>query len=323
LGDSPIEYPETFSLQVRKAQDLRYGENPHQSAAFYTEKNISEPCVSNAVQLQGKELSFNNIIDLDAAIETVKEFTGNPAAVIIKHTNPCGVALSDSPLSAYLKARACDPVSAFGGIVGFNCTVDAEAARELTSTFLEAVIAPGYDEEALAIFTAKKNVRVMQVPLLDTYTATGYDLKRVTGGLLLQGRDLGMISAADCRVVTTRQPTADELAGLDFAWRVCKHVKSNAIVFTTADQTVGIGAGQMSRVDSSKIAVQKAQLPIQGTVLASDAFFPFRDGVDAAAEAGVTAIIQPGGSVRDEEVIQAANEHGIAMLFTGMRHFRH
>ena len=323
LGDSPIEYPETFSLQVRKAQDLRYGENPHQSAAFYTEKNISEPCVSNAVQLQGKELSFNNIIDLDAAIETVKEFTGNPAAVIIKHTNPCGVALSDSPLSAYLKARACDPVSAFGGIVGFNCTVDAEAARELTSTFLEAVIAPGYDEEALAIFTAKKNVRVMQVPLLDTYTATGYDLKRVTGGLLLQGRDLGMISAADCRVVTTRQPTADELAGLDFAWRVCKHVKSNAIVFTTADQTVGIGAGQMSRVDSSKIAVQKAQLPIQGTVLASDAFFPFRDGVDAAAEAGVTAIIQPGGSVRDEEVVQAANEHGIAMLFTGMRHFRH
>lgn len=323
LGDSPIEYPETFSLQVRKAQDLRYGENPHQSAAFYTEKNISEPCVSNAVQLQGKELSFNNIIDLDAAIETVKEFTGNPAAVIIKHTNPCGVALSDSPLSAYLKARACDPVSAFGGIVGFNCTVDAEAARELTSTFLEAVIAPGYDEEALAIFTAKKNVRVMQVPLLDAYTATGYDLKRVTGGLLLQGRDLGMISAADCRVVTTRQPTADELAGLDFAWRVCKHVKSNAIVFTTADQTVGIGAGQMSRVDSSKIAVQKAQLPIQGTVLASDAFFPFRDGVDAAAEAGVTAIIQPGGSVRDEEVIQAANEHGIAMLFTGMRHFRH
>ncbi len=323
LTGQAVEYPETFTLQVKKAQDLRYGENPHQSAAFYVERTISEPCVSNAIQLQGKELSFNNIIDLDAAIETVKEFTGKPAAVIIKHTNPCGVALGDSPLSSYLKARECDPVSAFGGIVGFNCTVDAEAARELTSTFLEAVIAPGYDDEALAIFTAKKNVRVMQVPLLDTYTASGFDLKRVTGGLLLQGRDLGMVSAADCRVVTSRQPTAEELAGLDFAWRVCKHVKSNAIVFTSADQTVGIGAGQMSRVDSSKIAVQKALLPISGTVLASDAFFPFRDGVDAAAEAGVTAIIQPGGSVRDEEVIQAANEHGIAMIFTSMRHFRH
>ena len=275
------------------------------------------------MQLQGKELSFNNIIDLDAAIETVKEFNDKPAAVIIKHTNPCGVALGDSPLSAYLKARECDPVSAFGGIVGFNRTVNAEAARELTSTFLEAVIAPGYDEEALAIFTAKKNVRVMQVPLLAGHLQTGYDLKRVVGGLLLQGRDLGMIAAPDCKVVTERQPTAQELAALDFAWRVCKHVKSNAIVFTNADQTVGIGAGQMSRVDSSKIAVQKALLPIKGSVLASDAFFPFRDGVDAAAEAGVTAIIQPGGSVRDEEVIQAANEHGMAMVFTSMRHFRH
>lgn len=323
LGEAVEEYPETFTLQVKKAQDLRYGENPHQSAAFYVERGITEPCVSNAVQLQGKELSFNNIIDLDAAIETVKEFTDKPAAVIIKHTNPCGVALGDSPLSAYLKARECDPVSAFGGIVGFNRIVDAAAARELTSTFLEAVIAPGYDVEALAIFTAKKNVRVMQVPLLDRYTAAGYDLKRVVGGLLLQGRDLGMVASADCRVVTERQPTAQELAALDFAWRVCKHVKSNAIVFTSKDQTVGIGAGQMSRVDSSKIAVQKALLPIKGTVLASDAFFPFRDGVDAAAEAGVTAIIQPGGSVRDEEVIQAANEHGMAMVLTSMRHFRH
>jgi phosphoribosylaminoimidazolecarboxamide formyltransferase/IMP cyclohydrolase len=322
LSGEVQEYPPTFTLQVKKAQDLRYGENPHQSAAFYVEKQISEPCVSNAVQLQGKELSFNNIIDLDAAIETVKEFEQS-AAVIIKHTNPCGAALADSPLTAYLKARECDPVSAFGGIVGFNRTVDAETAKELTSTFLEAVIAPGYSEEALAIFTAKKNVRVMQVPLLDRYVAGGFDLKRVTGGMLLQGRDLGMVNARDCRVVTDRMPTASEYEALDFAWRICKHVKSNAIVFSNRDQTVGIGAGQMSRVDSSKIAVQKALLPTQGTVLASDAFFPFRDGVDAAAEAGVTAIIQTGGSVRDEEVIKAANEHGIAMIFTTMRHFRH
>jgi phosphoribosylaminoimidazolecarboxamide formyltransferase/IMP cyclohydrolase len=316
------EYPATFTLQVKKAQDLRYGENPHQSAAFYVESHITEPCVSNAQQLQGKELSFNNIIDLDAAIETVKEFEQS-AAVIIKHTNPCGVALAESPLTAYLKARECDPVSAFGGIVGFNRTVDAATARELTSTFLEAVIAPGYSEEALAIFTAKKNVRVMQVPLLDSFIAGGFDLKRVTGGLLLQGRDLGMVNAFGCRVVTKRTPTVSEYEALDFAWRVCKHVKSNAIVFSNRDQTVGIGAGQMSRVDSSKIAVQKALLPTRGTVLASDAFFPFRDGVDAAAEAGVTAIIQTGGSVRDEEVIRAADEHGIAMLFTTMRHFRH
>jgi len=322
LGEEPQAYPATFTIQVKKAQDLRYGENPQQSAAFYVEKDVAEPCVSNAVQLQGKELSFNNIIDLDAAIETVKEFEQS-AAVIIKHTNPCGVALADTPLSAYLKARECDPVSAFGGIVGFNRQVDAATARELASTFLEAVIAPGYSDEALEIFTAKKNVRVMQVPLLEAYVAQGYDLKKVVGGLLVQGRDLGMVRAADCRVVTERTPTASEYSALDFAWRVCKHLKSNAIVFTNRDQTVGIGAGQMSRVDSSKIAVQKALLPTQGTVLASDAFFPFRDGVDAAAEAGVTAVIQPGGSVRDDEVIRAANEHGIAMVFTGMRHFRH
>ena len=322
LGEEVADYPETFTLQVNKAQDLRYGENPQQTAAFYVEKGVIEPCVSTAVQLQGKELSFNNIIDLDAAIETVKEFEKS-AAVIIKHTNPCGVALADSPLSAYLKARECDPVSAFGGIVGFNRQVDADTARELTSTFLEAVIAPGYSQEALDIFTAKKNVRVMQVPLLSDFQAGGFDLKKVTGGLLVQGRDLGMVRALDCKVVTERTPSASEYEALDFAWRVCKHVKSNAIVFTSRDQTVGIGAGQMSRVDSSRIAVQKALLPTKGTVLASDAFFPFRDGVDAAAEAGVTAIIQPGGSVRDEEVIKAANEHGIAMVFTGMRHFRH
>jgi phosphoribosylaminoimidazolecarboxamide formyltransferase/IMP cyclohydrolase len=323
LGQKPVEYPATFTIQVKKSQDLRYGENPQQSAAFYVEKEVAEPCVSNAVQLQGKELSFNNIIDLDAAIETVKEFNDRPAAVIIKHTNPCGAALGDTPLVAYLKARECDPASAFGGIVGFNRPVDGAAAKELSSTFLEAIIAPGYTEEALEIFKAKKNVRVMRTPDIASFARKGYDLKKVVGGLLVQGRDLGMVNASDCRLVTERRPTLAEYEALDFAWRICKHVKSNAIVFTSKDQTVGIGAGQMSRVDSSRIAVQKAQLPTKGTVLASDAFFPFRDGVDAAAEAGVTAIIQPGGSVRDEEVIQAANEHGIAMVFTGMRHFRH
>ncbi len=323
LGEKIEEYPATFTLQVKKVQDLRYGENPHQSAAFYLEKSVREPSVANAVQLQGKELSFNNIIDLDGAIETVKEFHDQAAAVIIKHTNPCGVALARTPLDAYLKARECDPVSAFGGIVGFNRIVDGAAAKELSSTFLEAVVAPGYTEEALEIFKAKKNVRVMQVPILTGSEQEGYDLKKVVGGLLIQGRDLGIVRAANCRVVTARKPSANELAALDFAWKVCKHVKSNAIVFTNREQTVGIGAGQMSRVDSSRIAVQKAQLPTKGTVLASDAFFPFRDGVDAAAEAGVTAIIQPGGSIRDEEVIRAADEHGMAMVFTGMRHFRH
>ena len=323
LGEKIEEYPATFTLQVKKAQDLRYGENPHQSAAFYLEKSVREPSVANAVQLQGKELSFNNIIDLDGAIETVKEFHDQAAAVIIKHTNPCGVALAGTPLDAYLKARECDPVSAFGGIVGFNRIVDGAAAKELSSTFLEAVVAPGYTEEALEIFKAKKNVRVMQVPILTGSEQEGYDLKKVVGGLLIQGRDLGIVRAANCRVVTARKPSANEMAALDFAWKVCKHVKSNAIVFTNREQTVGIGAGQMSRVDSSRIAVQKAQLATKGTVLASDAFFPFRDGVDAAAEAGVTAIIQPGGSIRDEEVIRAADEHGMAMVFTGMRHFRH
>ncbi|HEX2768501.1 MAG TPA: bifunctional phosphoribosylaminoimidazolecarboxamide formyltransferase/IMP cyclohydrolase [Geobacteraceae bacterium] len=323
LGEKVEEYPATFTLQVKKAQDLRYGENPHQSAAFYLEKSVREPCVANAVQLQGKELSFNNIIDLDGAIETVKEFHDQAVAVIIKHTNPCGVALARTPLDAYLKARECDPVSAFGGIVGFNRIVDGAAAKELSSTFLEAVVAPGYTEEALEIFKAKKNVRVMQVPILTGCEQDGYDLKKVVGGLLIQGRDLGIVRAANCRVVTARKPSANELAALDFAWKVCKHVKSNAIVFTNREQTVGIGAGQMSRVDSSRIAVQKAQLPTEGTVLASDAFFPFRDGVDAAAEAGITAIIQPGGSIRDEEVIRAADEHGMVMVFTIMRHFRH
>ncbi|MFH2012250.1 MAG: bifunctional phosphoribosylaminoimidazolecarboxamide formyltransferase/IMP cyclohydrolase [Pseudomonadota bacterium] len=316
-------FPETLTLQFGKSQELRYGENPHQRAAFYTERSIKEPCISNASQLQGKELSFNNIIDLDAALETVKEFQ-EIAAVIIKHTNPCGVAISDKSLvDAYCKARDCDPISAFGGIVGLNRKVDVKTATEVTATFIEAIIAPGYDKKTLEILKEKKDLRVLLVPGLEGCLQEGYDLKKVVGGLLVQDRDLGMIDFNSLKVVTKKSPTEYELKAMSFAWKVCKHVKSNAIVYSTSDQIVGVGAGQMSRVDSSRIAVMKANLPTKGTVLASDAMFPFRDGVDAAAEAGVTAIIQPGGSIRDEEIIQAANEHNIAMVFTKMRHFRH
>ncbi|MFA4910910.1 MAG: bifunctional phosphoribosylaminoimidazolecarboxamide formyltransferase/IMP cyclohydrolase [Desulfobacteria bacterium] len=316
-------FPETLTLQFRRSQGLRYGENPHQEAAFYIERSINEPCVSNASQLQGKELSFNNIIDLDAALETVKEFQ-EIAAVIIKHTNPCGVATSEKSLvDAYCKARDCDPTSAFGGIVGLNRKVDIKTAAEIVSTFVEAIIAPGYDEDALERLKEKKDLRVLLVPSLERCLQEGYDLKKVGGGLLVQDRDLGMVDFKSLKVVTKRSPTEDELKAMRFAWKVCKHVKSNAIVYSTSDQVVGIGAGQMSRVDSSRIAVMKANLPTEGTVLASDAMFPFRDGVDAAVKAGVTAIIQPGGSIRDEEIIQAANEYNIAMVFTVMRHFRH
>lgn len=316
-------FPEALTLQFGKSQGLRYGENPHQKAAFYIERSINEPCVSNASQLQGKELSFNNIIDLDAALETVKEFQ-EMAAVIIKHTNPCGVATSEKSLvDAYCKARDCDPTSAFGGIVGFNRKVDIKTAAEIVSTFVEAIIASGYDEDALEILKEKKDLRVLLLPSLEGYPQKGYDLKKVVGGLLVQDRDLGMVDFKSLKAVTKRSPTEDELKAMRFAWKVCKHVKSNAIVYSTSDQVVGVGAGQMSRVDSSRLAVMKANLPTEGTVLASDAMFPFRDGVDAAAKAGVTAIIQPGGSIRDQEVIQAANEHNIAMVFTMVRHFRH
>jgi len=316
-------FPEILTLQFKRSQGLRYGENPHQEAAFYIERNINEPCVSNAAQLQGKELSFNNIIDLDAALETVKEFQ-EIAAVIIKHTNPCGVATSKKSLvDAYCKARDCDPISAFGGIVGLNRKVDVKTAAEIVSTFVEAIIAPGYDEDALEILKEKKDLRVLLVPSLEGYLQEGYDLKKVGGGLLVQDRDLGMVDFKSLKVVTKRSPTEDELTAMSFAWKVCKHVKSNAIVYSTPDQVVGIGAGQMSRVDSSRIAVMKANLPTEGTVLASDAMFPFRDGVDTAAKAVVTAIIQPGGSIKDKEIIKAANEYNIAMVFTMMRHFRH
>jgi phosphoribosylaminoimidazolecarboxamide formyltransferase/IMP cyclohydrolase len=322
-GDKGL-FPETLSFQFSKVQELRYGENPHQKGAFYKERVLHEPCVSGAFQLQGKALSYNNILDTDAALETVKEFE-ETAVVIIKHTNPCGVAVSSTSLAdAYRKAKSCDPVSAFGGIVAANRPVDEETAKEISAIFTEVVIAPEYSNDALKLLSAKKDLRLLQVPLTKGYNQQGFAMKKVVGGMLVQERDLGKITdVRQCEVVTSRKPTDDEYEALAFAWKVCKHVKSNAIVYTVKDQTIGVGAGQMSRIDSSKIAVDKAQFPVKGTVMASDAMFPFRDSVDQAAKAGATAIIQPGGSIRDKEVIQAANEAGMAMIFTGIRHFRH
>jgi len=323
-GKKAYEFPEAFTFQVKKTQELRYGENPHQKAAFYREYLLTEPSVSNAVQLQGKELSYNNILDLDSAYETVKEFE-EQAVVIIKHNNPCGAATSLTSLSdAYRKARDCDPVSAFGGIVGFNRTVDQETAREMRDIFLEAIIAPGFDPDALEILKAKKDLRILQTPPLASFVnQKGFDFRKVVGGLLVQDRDLGKVPMDQWRVVTKRKPTEEEKRAMAFGWKVAKHVKSNAIVLVREDRTIGIGAGQMSRVDSTRLAVMKAKSPTKGTVLASDAMFPFRDGVDTGAEAGAVAIIQPGGSIRDDEVIAAADEYNIAMVFTGMRHFRH
>lgn len=316
------KFPASLSLHFEKRMKLRYGENPHQEGAFYIQPGIEEPCVSNAIQIQGKELSLNNIYDTDAALEAVKEFS-EPACVIVKHNNPCGVATAESPLQAFLKAKECDPESAFGGIVAFNTEVDETAAEELAGMFLEVVIAPGYTQKALNLLSTKQNLRVMKTPLLSK-PKSGIDLKKITGGVLIQDRDLRADEDfMNFKVVTKREPTDEEIQALKFAWKVCKHVKSNAIVFAREGQTVGIGAGQMSRVDSVKIAIMKARLPIKGTVLASDAFFPFRDGIDEAAKAGITAIVQPGGSVRDKETIAAADEYGIAMIFTGVRHFRH
>jgi len=323
-GEKVSEFPETYTFQVQKVQELRYGENPHQRAAFYRERLVAEPSVSNAIQLHGKELSFNNILDIDSAYETVKEFE-EPATVIIKHNNPCGVAISHKNLAdSYRKARDCDPVSAFGGVVGFNRIVDEETAREMMDLFLEAIIAPGYDPKALDILRGKKDLRILQTPPLNPMVIQkGFDLRKVVGGLLIQDRDLGKVSMDQWRVVTKRRPTEEEKRAMAFGWKVAKHVKSNAIVLVREDRTIGIGAGQMSRVDSTRLAVMKARSSTKGTVLASDAMFPFRDGVDTGAEAGATAIIQPGGSIRDDEVIAAADEYNIAMVFTGMRHFRH
>ncbi|MGQ9507771.1 MAG: bifunctional phosphoribosylaminoimidazolecarboxamide formyltransferase/IMP cyclohydrolase [Thermodesulfobacteriota bacterium] len=316
-------FPETLAFQFQKVQELRYGENPHQRAAFYRESSLTVPSVANAIQLQGKELSFNNILDLDSAYETVKEFE-EPATVIIKHNNPCGVAISSHLADAYRKARDCDPISAFGGIVGFNRVVDRETAKEMLDIFLEAIIAPGYEPEALEILKTKKDLRILQTPLLSNFTPQKeFDLRKVVGGLLVQERDLGKVPMEQWKVVTRRIPTEEERRAMAFGWKVAKHVKSNAIVLVREDRTIGIGAGQMSRVDSIRLAVMKARFSTKGTVMASDAMFPFRDNVDAGAEAGVSAVIQPGGSIRDDEVIAAANEHNIAMVFTGMRHFRH
>jgi len=319
----PSELPARLTLLADKTMDLRYGENPHQRAALYeTGDSAAGGGIANAEKLQGKELSFNNLIDLDAAWALVAEFEG-AACAIIKHTNPCGAAIHSSLREAFEKARATDPVSAYGGILAFNRDVDEDAAQAIVATFFEAIVAPGYAPGALKTLAAKKNLRVMRIDRPDDVEA-GYDLRIVSGGgLLVQDRDHGKLPDATLKVVTHRQPTAAELSALRFAWTIAKHVKSNAIVYAREGQLVGVGAGQMSRVDSVKIGAMKAQLPLAGSVVASDAYFPFRDGVDEAARVGVTAVIQPGGSVRDEEVIAAANEHNLAMVLTGMRHFKH
>ena len=315
------EFPERFNMQVRLSQALRYGENPHQSAAFYAERDPPRGTLASFKQLQGKELSYNNIADADAAWECCRTFDV-PACVIVKHANPCGVAVADSPLAAYGNAFLTDPTSAFGGIIAFNRQVDAATAEAVARQFVEVVIAPAYAQDALAVFSAKQNVRVLQIePAKDLNRV---DMKRVGGGLLVQTPDA--FDVAELRIVTKRSPSKAEMNDLVFAFRVAKFVKSNAIVFCRNGMTLGVGAGQMSRVDSTRIAAIKAKnanLSLRGSVAASDAFFPFRDGLDVVANAGARAVIQPGGSVRDKEVIAAADEHGIAMVFTGMRHFRH
>ena len=319
-------FPYELAAGFRKKQDLRYGENPHQSAAFYADPLAPGASVASARQLQGKELSYNNIADADTAIECVRQFE-SAACVIVKHANPCGVAIAAGVRDAYLRAYEGDTTSAFGGIIAFNRPLDeASAAAIIERQFVEVVAAPAFSAGALAALAGKQNVRVLETGPLEPATSPAPELKSVTGGLLAQSRDDGQIDATSLRTVTRRAPTASELADLLFAWRVCKHVKSNAIVFAKEGRTVGIGAGQSSRVVSTRIAAMKAadaKLPVADCVMASDAFFPFRDGLDAAAELGIRAVIQPGGSMRDDEVIAAADERGIAMVFTGMRHFRH
>ncbi|AJK45101.1 bifunctional phosphoribosylaminoimidazolecarboxamide formyltransferase/IMP cyclohydrolase [Burkholderia plantarii] len=316
-------YPATLNLAFDKVQDLRYGENPHQSAAFYRDLAAPAGSLANYRQLQGKELSYNNIADSDAAWECVKTFDA-PACVIIKHANPCGVAVGANPAEAYAKAFQTDPTSAFGGIIAFNREVDEASAQAVAKQFVEVLIAPAFSEAARQVFAAKQNVRLLEIALGDGFNA--FDLKRVGGGLLVQSLDARNVQPDELRVVTQRQPTPKELDDLLFAWRVAKFVKSNAIVFCGNGMTLGVGAGQMSRVDSARIAGIKAQnagLTLAGSAVASDAFFPFRDGLDVVVAAGATAVIHPGGSMRDEEVIAAADEHGIAMVLTGIRHFRH
>jgi phosphoribosylaminoimidazolecarboxamide formyltransferase/IMP cyclohydrolase len=310
-------------VQFEKLQDMRYGENPHQAAAFYRDAQPVAGGIAGYRQLQGKELSYNNVADADAAWECVKSFT-EPACVIVKHANPCGVAIAKGPLEAYRKAFRTDPASAFGGILAFNRVLDGAAAAAIGRQFAEVILAPRVDAAARAAFASKANLRVLEVPL--AHEANACDFKRVGGGLLVQSSDTHELQAKDLKVATRKKPGKAQLADLLFAWRVAKFVKSNAIVFARGGMTVGVGAGQMSRLDSARIAAIKAKaagLTLKGSVAASDAFFPFRDGLDAVAKAGAVAVIQPGGSVRDDEVIAAANERGIAMVFTGIRHFRH
>lgn len=318
-------FPRTFNTQFMKSQDMRYGENPHQNSAFYVDENASDASVSTATQLQGKELSFNNIADTDAALETVKLFD-QPACVIVKHANPCGVATDSSLLTAYEKAFATDPESAFGGIIAFNRELDTTTAQAIVDKqFVEVIIAPSVANGVSEIIATKKNVRLLTCGEWNS-TPASLDFKRVNGGLLVQDRDLGMITADDLTVVTKRKPTETEIRDMLFTWKVAKMVKSNAIVYAKDGRTIGVGAGQMSRVNSARIAAIKAEhagLSVEGSVMASDAFFPFRDGMDNAAKVGVSCVIQPGGSIRDEEVIAAADEYGMTMVFTGMRHFRH
>ena len=311
-----VGFPPALRLSFRKVADLRYGENPHQRAAMYSDG--SGKGVANGRQIQGKELSYNNIVDLEAAWDLAQEFE-EPVCAIIKHTNPAGTATGKTLVEAYKKALECDPVSAFGGVIGVNRPVDGGAAEEMAKLFLEVVAAPAFDDAAKAKFAAKKNLRLVEI----NDVRQKWVLKNVSGGILVQDADARPLSESDLRVVSKRQPTAEEKRALLFAWKVCKHVKSNAIVYARDGQTVGVGAGQMSRVDSCKIGAMKAVLPLKGTVAASDAFFPFPDGVEEIAKAGATAIIQPGGSVRDHEVIEAADRLGLAMIFTGVRHFRH
>jgi phosphoribosylaminoimidazolecarboxamide formyltransferase / IMP cyclohydrolase len=310
--------PPSISLSMNMRAELRYGENPHQQAALYDVNTDSG--IANAEILSGKEMSFNNYVDADAAWQLVCDFEES-ACAIIKHTNPAGTAIGDTVEEAYRRALACDPISAFGGIVAFNASVDEAAARAVVEIFVEVVMAPDFEEAALEALKSKKNLRVLRVG--EKESAKTFEYKQISGGMLVQTKDTHQLTRADLKVVTSRAPSDKEIDDLLFAWTVCKHTKSNAIVYARDKQTVGVGAGQMSRVDSVKIGAMRAQLPIEGSVLASDAFFPFRDGLDEAAKHGITAVIQPGGSVRDEEVIAAANQHGLAMVFTGVRHFKH
>jgi phosphoribosylaminoimidazolecarboxamide formyltransferase/IMP cyclohydrolase len=322
ISERPV-LPARLHFAFTRRQELRYGENPHQRAALYTPAGSIATGLSAARQLQGKELSYNNLVDLEAALTLAGEFL-RPAAVIVKHNNPCGTAEQDTLVEAYAKALACDPISAFGGVMAFNRPLDAATAEEVAKLFVECIAAPGYEPAALEKFAAKKNLRLLQLPAAGSPRPEAeWELKRISGGVLVQEQDRHELAEGDLKVVTKRAPTSEEIDAMLFGWKVCKHVKSNAIVFARAGQTVGVGAGHMSRVDSVKIAVMKAQLPLAGSVVASDAFFPFPDGVEEAAKAGATAVIQPGGSVRDPEVIAAADRLGLAMVFCGVRHFRH